>query len=85
MHSPQGKFSTLAKKSFMPLFSFTPTLDDSSVSQSQLAFYGTYNTGNILSVKNVYLTLGEYHTNQESINNYTTTNGQTINLYAVWK
>ena len=31
----------------------TPTLSDSTQTESWLAFYGTYSTGNILSVKNV--------------------------------
>lgn len=36
---------------------FTPNLSNSSLSESWLAFYGTYHTGNIPSVKNLELTL----------------------------
>lgn len=35
------------------IITVTPTLSDSTQTESWLAFYGTYSTGNILSVKNV--------------------------------
>lgn len=37
---------------------FTPTLVDESIEKSMLAFYGTYGTGNIPTVKNVKVELG---------------------------
>ncbi len=39
------------------VLTFTPFLNNSTVSQSMLAFYGTYNTGNIPTVKNVQIQL----------------------------
>lgn len=36
----------------------TPTLANTSLAQSMLAFYGTYGTGNIASVKNVKVEIG---------------------------
>jgi hypothetical protein len=36
----------------------TPTLANPGLTQSILAFYGTYGTGNIASVKNVKVELG---------------------------
>jgi prepilin-type N-terminal cleavage/methylation domain-containing protein len=38
---------------------FIPTLADSGITQSILAFYGTYGTGNIPSVRNVKITLAQ--------------------------
>lgn len=37
---------------------FTPTVADSSLTESWLAFYGTYSTGNVPSVKNVKVEVG---------------------------
>ena len=36
----------------------TPSISNSTLTQAYLAFYGTYSTGNILSVKNVKVSLG---------------------------
>jgi len=36
----------------------TPSISNSTLTQAYLAFYGTYGTGNILSVKNVKVSLG---------------------------
>ena len=41
---------------------FTPVATNLSMAQSMLAFYGTYGTGNILSVKNVKVELGNVAT-----------------------
>ena len=57
----------------------------SGVTASQLAFYGTYNTGNIPYVKNVYWFLGDYYRNQDTVSNLTTIDNENIDLYAVWK
>ncbi len=40
----------------------TPTVTNLSMLQSMLAFYGTYGTGNILSIKNVKVELGNVAT-----------------------
>ncbi len=67
-------------------FDFVPTLGtNTSITQSQLAFYGVYNTGNKPAVKNVYLFLGKYYKNAESVSNLIATDNGVINLYAVWK
>ena len=67
-------------------FSFVPSLtNQAGETKSQLAYYGTYGTGNKPYVRNVYLLLGSYYLPNSSVLNLTSSNNGVVDLYAVWK